>query len=126
MKLKLCKGGSRNVASDYDELRRSDATWCGDGRATAGCVPQMNLNIQSVLTALAPILFAAVGYLITSLNELESRIQKTEGYLMLLVTPQGEIVASPANSIERQKMREDFMRIIHDMQVRIKLLEAGK
>jgi len=61
----------------------------------------MNLNIQSVLTAMAPILFAAVGYLITNLNELESRIQKTEGYLMLLVTPQGEIVASPANSIER-------------------------
>ena len=57
----------------------------------------MNFNIQSVLTALAPILFAAVGYLITSLNELESRLQKTEGYLMLLVTPQGEIVASPAN-----------------------------
>ena len=86
----------------------------------------MNLNIQSVLTAMAPILFAAVGYLITSLNELESRIQKTEGYLMLLVTPQGEIVASPANSIERQKLREEFMHIIHDMQVRIKLLEAGK
>jgi len=86
----------------------------------------MNLNIQSVLTAMAPILFAAVGYLITSLNDLESRIQKTEGYLMLLVTPQGEIVASPANSIERQKLREDFMHIIHDMQVRIKLLEAAK
>ena len=84
----------------------------------------MNLNIQSVLTAMAPILFAAVGYLITSLNDLESRIQKTEGYLMLLVTPQGEIVASPANSIERQKLREEFMHIIHDLQVRIKLLEA--
>lgn len=86
----------------------------------------MNLNVQSILTALAPILFAAVGYLITSLNELESRIQKTEGYLMLLVTPQGEIVASPANSIERQKLREEFMHIIHDMQVRVKLLEAEK
>ena len=86
----------------------------------------MNFNIQSVLTALAPILFAAVGYLITSLNELESRLQKTEGYLMLLVTPQGEIVASPANSIARQQMREDFMHIIHDLQVRIKLLEADK
>jgi hypothetical protein len=86
----------------------------------------VSFNVQSVLTALAPVLFAAVGYLITSLNEIESRIQKTEGYLMLLVTPQGEIVASPANSIERQKLREEFMHIIHDMQVRIKLLEADK
>lgn len=86
----------------------------------------MSLNIQSVLTALAPILFAAVGYLITSLNELESRLQKTEGYLMLLVTPSGEIVASPTNSIERQKLREDFMVYIHDHEVRLKLMEARK
>ncbi|MGB1649899.1 MAG: hypothetical protein ACPHEP_02625 [Acidimicrobiales bacterium] len=84
----------------------------------------MNLNLQSILAALAPVLFAAVGYLIVGLNELENRIQKSEGYLMLLVTPQGEIVASPTNSIARQKMREEFMHIIHDLQVRIKLLEA--
>ena len=86
----------------------------------------MSLNIQSIISALAPILFAAVGYLIISLNELENRIQKTEGYLMLLVTPQGEIVASPTNSIERQKLREDFMVFIHDHEVRLKLMEAQK
>jgi len=86
----------------------------------------MSLNIQSIISALAPILFAAVGYLIISLNELENRIQKTEGYLMLLVTPQGEIVASPANSIARQKLREDFMVYVHDHEVRLKLMEAQK
>jgi hypothetical protein len=86
----------------------------------------MSFNIQSIVSALAPILFAAVGYLIVSLNELENRIQKTEGYLMLLVTPQGEIVASPANSIARQKLREDFMVYIHDHEVRLKLMEAQK
>jgi hypothetical protein len=86
----------------------------------------MNFNLQSVIGALAPVLFAAVGYLIVSLNDLENRIQKSEGYLMLLVTPQGEIVASPANSIARQKLREDFMVFIHDHEVRLKLLEAKK
>ncbi len=86
----------------------------------------MSLNIQSIVSALAPILFAAVGYLIVSLNELENRLQKTEGYLMLLVTPQGEIVASPANSIARQKLREDFMVYVHDHEVRLKLMEAQK
>jgi hypothetical protein len=43
---------------------------------------------------------------------------------MLLVTPSGEIVASPTNSIERQKLREDFMVYIHDHEVRLKLMEA--
>ena len=66
----------------------------------------MNFNLQSAVVALAPVLFAAVGYLVVGLNEIENRIQKSEGYLMLLVTPQGEIVASPTNSIQRQKMRE--------------------
>ena len=84
----------------------------------------MNFNLQSVIGALAPVLFAAVGYVIVSLNDLENRIKKSEGYLMLLVTTQGEIVASPANSIARQKLREDFMVFIHDHEVRLKLLEA--
>ena len=84
----------------------------------------MTFNLQAVLTAMAPILFAAVGYLITSLNELDARVQKAEGYLMLLVTPTGEIIASPANSIARQKLREDFMVYIHDHEVRLKLMEA--
>ena len=87
----------------------------------------MSFNVQSIMTALAPILFAAVGYLITSLNELESRIQKAEGYLMLLVTPAGErSLHRPTNSIERQKLREEFMVHIHDHEVRLKLMEARK
>ena len=86
----------------------------------------MNLNIQSVLTAMAPILVAAVGYLITSLNDLENRMYKTESRMMQLVTPEGQIVPSPDNAIARQELREQMLNIIHDMQVRIKLLEAGK
>ena len=49
----------------------------------------MNVNIQSVLTALAPVLFAAVGYLIMHLNDLENRMYKTESRMMQLVTPRG-------------------------------------
>jgi hypothetical protein len=86
----------------------------------------MNLNIQSVLTAMAPILVAAVGYLITSLNDLENRMYKTESRMMQLVTPEGQIVPSPDNAIARQELREQMLNIIHDMQVRIKLLEADK
>lgn len=86
----------------------------------------MNLNAQAVLTALAPVLFAAVGYLIMHLNDLENRMYKTESRVMQLVTPEGQIVPSPDNAIARQQMRENLMHIIHDLQVRIKLLEAGK
>lgn len=86
----------------------------------------MNVNAQAALTALAPVLFAAVGYLIMHLNDLENRMYKTESRMMQLVTPEGQIVPSPNNAIARQQMRENLMHIIHDLQVRIKLLEAGK
>jgi hypothetical protein len=86
----------------------------------------VNVNAQAALTALAPVLFAAVGYLIMHLNDLENRMYKTESRMMQLVTPEGQIVPSPNNAIARQQMRENLMHIIHDLQVRIKLLEAGK
>lgn len=83
----------------------------------------MNVNAQAVLTALAPVMFAAVGYLIMHLNDLENRMYKTESRMMQLVTPEGQIVPSPDNAIARQNLREQMMNIIHDLQVRISLLE---
>jgi hypothetical protein len=84
------------------------------------------MNLQGIIGALAPVVFAAVGYLIVSINDIENRMYKTESRMMQLVTPEGQIVPSPDNAIARQKLREQMLDIIHDLQVRIKLLEAGK
>lgn len=84
------------------------------------------MNLQTIIGALAPVVFAAVGYLIVSINDLENRMYKTESRLMQLVTHEGQIVPSPDNAIARQRLREQLLHIIHDLQVRVKLLEAGK
>jgi hypothetical protein len=83
----------------------------------------MQFNLQSVLTAVAPVLIAAVGYLITALNEQENRLYLIESRMMQLVTSDGSIVPSPDNAIARQQLREQLMHIIHDLQVRTSLLE---
>jgi|TARA_S200002703_G_scaffold22131_1_gene18820 hypothetical protein len=83
----------------------------------------MQFNLQGVLTAVAPVLIAAVGYLMTALNEQENRLYLIESRMMQLVTPDGAIVPSPDNAIARQNLREQMMHIIHDLQVRISLLE---
>ena len=44
--------------------------------------------------------------------------------MMQLVTPDGQIVPSPDNAIARQQLRENLMHTIHDLQVRLSLLEA--
>jgi hypothetical protein len=84
------------------------------------------MNLQTIIGALAPVVFAAVGYLIVSINDLENRMYKTESRLMQLVTHEGQIVPSPDNAIARQQLREQLLHIIHDLQVRVKLLEARK
>jgi hypothetical protein len=83
----------------------------------------MQFNLQGILTAVAPVLIAAVGYLMTALNEQENRLYLIESRMMQLVTPDGSIVPSPDNAIARQNLREQMMHIIHDLQVRISLLE---
>ena len=83
----------------------------------------MQFNLQGILTAVAPVLIAAVGYLMTALNEQENRLYLIEFRMMQLVTPDGAIVPSPDNAIARQNLREQMMHIIHDLQVRISLLE---
>jgi len=83
----------------------------------------MQFNLQGILTAVAPVLIAAVGYLMTALNEQENRLYMIESRMMQLVTPDGSIVPSPDNAIARQNLREQMMNIIHDLQVRISLLE---
>ena len=83
----------------------------------------MQFNLQGVLTAVAPVLIAAVGYLMTALNEQENRLYLIESRMMQLVTPDGAIVPSPDNAIARQNLREQMMNLIHDLQVRISLLE---
>jgi hypothetical protein len=87
---------------------------------------EMQINLQAILTAAAPVLFAAVGYLMTSLNEQENRLYLVESRMMQLVTPDGAIVPSPDNAIARQQLREAIMLPIHDLQVRVSLLEAQK
>ena len=73
---------------------------------------------------MTPLLFASVGYLMMSFNELENRIYNLQSRMMQLITPEGQIVPSPDNAIARQELRENLLHHIHDLQVRLSLLEA--
>ena len=94
--------------------------YCPDHRYNSG----MNFNIQTIITTMTPLLFASVGYLMMSFNELENRIYHLQSRMMQLVTPDGQIVPSPDNAIARQELRENLLHHIHDLQVRLSLLEA--
>jgi hypothetical protein len=42
---------------------------------------------------------------------------------MQLISPQGVIVPSPGNAFARQELKEEMLEHVHDLKVRVKLLE---
>lgn len=43
--------------------------------------------------------------------------------MMMLINPNGQIIPSSENALAHQQLREDIIEYIHDLQVRVKLLE---
>ena len=70
-----------------------------------------------------PLVLAAMWWVISSVGNLDKQIQGIKGHMMMLIDPQGQIIPSPDNALARQQLRESLIEYIHDLQVRVKLLE---
>lgn len=81
------------------------------------------MNVGDILKAAFPILVAAIGWLLTQVNSYNDRLMRMEGHMMTLVTPEGMPTDSPISAERRQAMKEEIYGHIHDLQVRVKLLE---
>ena len=81
------------------------------------------MNIQGIITSLIPVLLAAIGFLITSINGIENRMYQAESKLMQLISPDGQVVPSPENAFQRQVIREEFMLKYMEALNRLTLLE---
>ena len=79
--------------------------------------------MQDILKAVLPILVAAIGWLLGEVGSFNTRLTKIEGSMPALITPQGTPTDSPLSAGARQKLKEDIYKDLHDLQVRIKLME---
>ena len=79
--------------------------------------------MQDILKAVLPILVAAIGWLLGEVGSFNTRLTKIEGSMPALITPQGVPTDSPVSAEARHKLKEDIYRDLHDLQVRIKLME---
>jgi len=75
-------------------------------------------------TSLIPLVLGALWWVISSIEATNSQLSQLQANMMQLIDPQGQIIPSPGNALARQALREDLMRTIHDLQVRVKLLES--
>jgi len=81
------------------------------------------VNVQAIITSLIPVLLAAIGFLITSINGIENRMYQVESKMMQLISPDGQVVPSPENAFQRQIIREEFMMKYMEALNRLTLLE---
>jgi hypothetical protein len=81
------------------------------------------MNMQDLLKAVIPILVACIAWLLGQVSSFQDRLTKIEGKMPALITSEGIPTDSPISAERRAKIREEIYREIHDMHVRVKLLE---
>ena len=83
----------------------------------------MNFKMEDILKALVPMLISAIIWLLNQVGSFNERLVKIEGQMPALITPQGVPTDSPLSAEARHKLKETIYNDIHDLQVRIKLME---
>ena len=81
------------------------------------------MNMQKIVDMLFPVLLAAVGWLLTEIASFNNRLMSVESKMPALITPEGVPTDSPLSASRRQELKDDIMEDIHDLQVRVKLME---
>ena len=79
--------------------------------------------MQDILKAVIPIVVVCMGWLLGQVSSFQTRLTQIEGKMPALITSEGVPTDSPISAEKRAKIREEIYREIHDLHVRVKLLE---
>ena len=83
----------------------------------------IDMNWSDVLKAVIPIVVASLAWLLGQVNSFSERLTKIEGSMPALITAQGVPTDSPISAERRHQLKEEIYRDIHELQVKVKLLE---
>jgi hypothetical protein len=81
------------------------------------------MNMQDIMKAIIPIALSAIVWLLGQVGSFSDRLTKIEGQMPALITAQGVPTDSPLSAERRHAMKEEIYKDIHDLQVRVKLME---
>jgi hypothetical protein len=83
----------------------------------------MEMNMQDLLKAVIPIVVVCLGWLLGQVSSFQTRLTQIEGKMPALITTEGIPTDSPISAEKRARMREELYKELHDLHVRVKLLE---
>jgi hypothetical protein len=81
------------------------------------------MNWSDVLKAVIPIVVMSLAWLLGQVNSFSERLTKIEGSMPALITKEGVPTDSPISAERRHILKEEIYKDIHDLQVRVKLIE---
>lgn len=81
------------------------------------------MNMQDLLKAIIPILVMCIAWLLGQVNSFQTRLTQIEGSMPALITKDGMPTDSPISAERRHALKEEIYKEIHDLQVRVKLME---
>jgi len=79
--------------------------------------------IQDILKAVLPIIVACLAWLLGQVADFSTRLTKIEGSMPALITKEGIPTDSPISAERRHVMKEQIYTDIHQLQVKVQLLE---
>ena len=82
-----------------------------------------SVNFGEIMKMLVPVLIACIAWLLGQVTSFSTRLTKIEGQMPALITPEGVPTDSPVSAERRQRMKEELLDKIYDLQMRVKLLE---
>ncbi len=84
------------------------------------------MSWADVLKAVIPIIVMALAWLLGQVNDFSTRLTKIEGTMPALITKEGVPTDSPVSAERRHAMKEQIYKDIHDLQVKVRVLEESK
>jgi len=81
------------------------------------------MNWSNIVPMIFPVMVAAVGWMITSVNFMQGDLVDIKSKMPALITQQGIPTDSPISAAARAQMKEDLVGRIQEIDVRVRLLE---
>jgi hypothetical protein len=81
------------------------------------------MDWTKVMQMAFPVIVAAMTWVISSVTNMQHDLVDIKSKMPALITPQGVPTDSPLSAEKRHQLKEEIYKDIHDLQVRLKLLE---
>ena len=82
-----------------------------------------HFDFSKIINMLFPVLIAAIGWLLTQITTLNSKVQDIESKMPILISSTGQPTDSPISAEARYKLRDELTGKINELSVRVRILE---